>query len=638
MTCAELLNPSYNGPQDQKFTNGEEDPKGKYSQDLGGMKLFLVGLQHMCAVLFSVCVPVIIIIGAGMCKCTNKAETTEVCTAGMTNDNIISDYVLNSSGGVDGFCFVKTDADANYLISMAIFMSGFSTMMQCSKLGPVGSNLLAIMGTSFAFIDVMIETGFFGGPDKGIGLILGMSLATAWFEPFIIYVLPKPIIKKLQHPTILGSVVMIIGFELTASAMSDWAGKPWNGGGARLHMYLGLTSVIILTCLTRFGSNVVRNVSVLITIFVGYMIAGILNSSIDEYEGRINGVAPCHINATYTGLLGAALKDSYSQPAGKGAFGYLAACAPILDLTPMETADWITYPFKQTYGFYFEGSLFGAWLIAVLASTLESMGDITATAKLSGKKVQGRPFAHRLRGGLNGDAVGSFLSALVGAFPNTTYSENNGLISMTGMHDYRAGWIAGGLMMCFGLFSKFGGFVRSVPGPVMGGVLTVLFTQVGVSGVRMVAEPSQEDVDNFKKGKLKQLVMPLANPRNQFILACSLGLGLGTATNHWDLNHTTLGYASSIHKSVASQSIVSNGISIGALTAIILNFLIPENNPRTFVQDLKYIFTCGCVTECVKEMKEGDDEEEGKVGGDPEEGEEMVKQGDDKPEIAHAQA
>jgi xanthine/uracil permease len=270
----------------------------------------------------------------------------------------------------------------------------------------------------------------------------------------------------------------------------------------------------------------------------------------------------------------------------------LSLCSPLIDLAPLKTADWFTFPFQRTYEFKWDIRLLGPWLVATLASTLETMGDLTATARLSGKRTDGQYFAERMRGGLNGDAVGSFISALIGTLPNTTFSQNNGLISLTGAHDYRAGVAAGVALMLIGVCSKFAGCLRSVPLPVMGGVFSVLFALVALSGVRMicesdlqpidssvqVAERSHEEQHGLQRTGTRVERVPrrtLDSTRNQFIVAASLGVGIGTSMNAFQRNNTTLGFASWLSDSLAASTLLSNGVSLTSLVAVGLSFLLP---------------------------------------------------------------
>lgn len=274
----------------------------------------------------------------------------------------------------------------------------------------------------------------------------------------------------------------------------------------------------------------------------------------------------------------------------------LGLCSPLIDLSPLTSADWFTYPFQRTYKFKWDVRLLGPWLVATLASTLETMGDLTATARLSGKRTDGQYFAERMRGGLNGDAVGSFISALIGTLPNTTFSQNNGLISLTGAHDYRAGVAAGLVLMLIGVFSKFAGCLRSVPLPVMGGVFSVIFALVALSGVRMICESDSQSIKSSEEvaewpeeqhglqrisTRVERLPRrTLDSTRNQFIVAASLGVGIGTSMNGFQKNNTTLGFASWLSDSLAASTLLSNGVSLASLVAVGLSFVLspPASN------------------------------------------------------------
>lgn len=313
-----------------------------------------------------------------------------------------------------------------------------------------------------------------------------------------------------------------------------------------------------------------------------------------EQDGPGPLLSPCAQYAQDHGIVlaesAAGLTELHAEAAiasGKEA-QQLGVCSPLIDLSPLTTAEWFTFPFQRTYTFRWDTRLLGPWLVATLASTLETMGDITATARLSGKRTDGPYFAERMRGGLNGDTVGSFISALIGTLPNTTFSQNNGLISLTGAHDYRAGVAAGVVLMLVGLFSKFAGCLRSVPLPVLGGVFSVLFALVALSGVRMICESETELPESSgevaerqtgpQRGSKSAQRLPrrtLDSTRNQFIVAASLGVGIGTSMNGFQRNNTTLGFASWLSDSLAASTLLSNGVSMASIVAIILSCVLP---------------------------------------------------------------
>jgi xanthine/uracil permease len=610
--------PAYDDPRDTRWRAGEPTTSsaGRNHQDLPLARIVALGLQHTAAVLFSTCGAVLVVVADGACRCggVECAEPPE-----MEPEAQHAWWLANVDNRET--CYIKWAADANYLVSMAVFCGGVSTCLQSGRVGAVGSNLLSIMGTSVVFLGVLMASGRLGGPEDGIGLMMGMSAATCWFETALAYLVPKKLMLRLQHPTILGSIVAVIGIDVLSRAIQMWGVEPRQGGGAALHAAIGLGSLLLLASFVRSGGgedgkppSFVYNISVLLTLIIASAAVGLLSLFVDEFEGRLNFsphdpdgpgplLSPCATYARANGMVlvesAAALTAHHAEAATAAGQEVLqlGVCAPLIDLSPLATAEWFTFPFQRSYSLRFDAGLLAPWLVATLASTLETMGDITATARLSGKRTDGAFFAARMRGGLNGDAVGSFISAVVGTLPNTTFSQNNGLISLTGAHDYRAGVAAGVLLMLIGVFSKFAGCLRSVPLPVMGGVFSVLFALVALSGVRMICEsndePEQEQEEEQEEQEEEQAAggdgprqrgapprRALDSTRNQFIVAASLGVGVGTSMNAYSMNHTTLGYASVLSDSLAASTLLSNGVSVASLVAVGLSCLLPPTTRR----------------------------------------------------------
>ena len=205
------MHPNYDDPRDARFLEGRLVDEGKPYQDYPWNKLVILGVQHTFAVLFTVCVPVAIVVNAGLCRCQDGSDPAR-CTQGLTKENWRQYVIVNTSdlryphSVVNAAtCFVKDNHDANYMISMAVVMSGVSTILQSGKVAMLGSNLLSIMGTSFAYVPALIDSGISGGPDKGLGVMMTMCILTCWLEPAIAY-LPPSVMRLLQHPTILGEV------------------------------------------------------------------------------------------------------------------------------------------------------------------------------------------------------------------------------------------------------------------------------------------------------------------------------------------------------------------------------------------------------------------------------------------------
>ena len=143
-----------------------------------------------------------------------------------------------------------------------------------------------------------------------------------------------------------------------------------------------------------------------------------------------------------------------------------------------------------------------------MITAIESTGDLTATSMLSGEPVEGDTYIKRIKGGVLGDGVNSLIAATFNTFPNTTFSQNNGVIQMTGIASRYVGYFVAAIFVILGLFPIVGGVMQTLPKPVLGGATIVLFGSIAAAGIRILAS---QEIDK----------------RKAIIIAVSLGLGIG---------------------------------------------------------------------------------------------------------------
>jgi xanthine permease XanP len=172
---------------------------------------------------------------------------------------------------------------------------------------------------------------------------------------------------------------------------------------------------------------------------------------------------------------------------------------------------------------------------------------LTATSAVSKQPIKGGVYFRRIKGGVLGDGINSLLAAVFNTFPNTTFSQNNGVIQMTGVGSRYVGFYVAGIFTVLGLLPIVGGIFQAIPQPVLGGATIVMFGSIAVAGINIIASA---EIDR----------------RALLIVAVSLALGLGVV------------YVPEIltDKPVLIKNIFSSGISTGGLAAIVLNWLLPE--------------------------------------------------------------
>jgi len=385
-----------------------------------------------------------------------------------------------------------------YLISMALVVSGAGTLIQAWRPLGIGAGMICVQGTSFAFLSSVLAAGFIakakgGGPEEILSLIFGVCFFGAFVEIVLSQFLHR--LKRIITPLVTGIVITIIGISLIKVGMTDLAGgvnAPDFGSPANLAL-----GGVVLVCIIalNFSSNPwLRLSSIVIGLLLGFVIAIFM---------------------------------------GKVSFANLGTL-PLLSL-----------PMPLRYGFSFDWSAFAPIAVIYLITAIESTGDLTANCIISKQPIRGDGYIKRIRGGVLADGLNSMLAALFNTFPNTTFSQNNGVIQLTGVASRHVGFYIAAILMLLGLFPVIGGVLQQIPKPVLGGATLVMFGTVAAAGVKILAN---ETLDR----------------RKLLILAVSFGLGLGVMTP--DL-------LSQMPKIV--QSIFGSPITTGGLAAIVLSLLLP---------------------------------------------------------------
>lgn len=379
-------------------------------------------------------------------------------------------------------------ADTSYLVSMALVAAAVGTLLQTTGIGPVGSRLLSVTGTSFAFLQPLILAGQLGG----LPLMFGMSLAGAPVQIILAPFMPR--LRRLFPPLISGIVVLLIGLSIIPEAMRGIVAPTAPGAPAWTGAAVATVVIGAVLGAQAIGLLWTRLTGVLFGVIAGYLVCGLC--------------------------------------------GWLHA--------PPPAASWLSLPRLLPHGFAFRWDLLLPFAFIYLVSLLEALGDMTATAQLSGLKAHGPEHAARLRGGLLADGVTSMIAALIGSFPSTTYAQNNGVIQITGVASRHIGkWMAL-IMGLLGLFPVICGWVTAMPAAVLGGLALLLFGLVSVSGLRLI-------------------VGRHLSHRDGLIVALALGVGLGAPSQTEWLAHLP-GFF---------RTLLQSGISAGGIVAIGLNLLLP---------------------------------------------------------------
>ena len=333
---------------------------------------------------------------------------------------------------------LKLDLETTgFLVSMALFVSGVATFIQCRKVGPVGCGLLCIQGTSFSFIGPIISAGMAGG----LPAIFGATIAGSVVEILVSRVLKYT--RRIITPLVSGIVVTLIGLSLIKVGITACGGgeaaKAAGTFGAFEHVGLAALVLTIIVIFNRSSNAYLRMSSIVIGLVVGYIVAWVMGlvdfSSVQSY-GSVN----------------------------------------------------IPVPFK--YGISFNWSSIIALGLVYLITAIEAYGDITANSLISGQPVEGEKFMKRASGGILGDGVNSLLAGVFNSFPNSIFAQNNGMIQLTGVASRYVGYFIAGMLVLLGLFPAVGLVFSLMPDPVLGGATLLMFGTVAAAGIRIIS--SQE--------------------------------------------------------------------------------------------------------------------------------------------------
>ena len=414
-----------------------------------------------------------------------------------------------------GACGLAGNADfASTQISLlqnAMLVAGIVTLIQLFAIGPIGGKVPIIMGTSSGFI------GVFSGVAKtmGTGIVtygamMGASLIGGLFEGVLGFFL-KPL-RKFFPPVVTGTVVLSIGLSLISVGINSFGGgntAPDFGSVSNICLAFFVLAVILIVkhCTKGFLSSS----AILIGIIAGYIAAFIMGL-----------VLPTTIEATG------------------------ATKSWVLDWSAVAEADWFAVPSVMPVDLVFDWRAILPVMIMFIVTAVETVGDISGVM-IGGMDREATD--KELSGGVVCDGIGSSIASLFGVLPNTSFSQNVGLVAMTKV--VNRGALACGaifLILC-GLIPKLGALVSIMPQAVLGGAAVMMFSSIVISGIQMITRN------------------PLT-ARSISIVAVALGVGYGMGANPTILAHMP---------EYIQLIFGGSGIVPAAMVAIILNILLPKD-------------------------------------------------------------
>ncbi|HHD5950202.1 TPA: nucleobase:cation symporter-2 family protein [Streptococcus pyogenes] len=374
--------------------------------------------------------------------------------------------------------------ELTYLISIDIFMCGVATFLQLKLTKHTGVGLPVVLGCAFQSVASLSIIG----AQQGSSAMFGALIASGIYVILVAGIFSK--IARFFPPIVTGSVITVIGLSLVGVAMGNMGDNVKEPTAQS--MMLSLLTIVIILLVQKFTKGFVKSISILIGLVAGTLVSAMMG---------------------------------------------------LIDTTPVVEASWIHVPTPFYFGMpTFEITSIVMMCIIATVSMVESTGVYLALSDLTNDQLDEK----RLRNGYRSEGIAVFLGGLFNTFPYTGFSQNVGLVQISGIKTRRPIYYAAGILVVIGLLPKFGAMAQMIPSPVLGGAMLVLFGIVALQGMQMLNR-----VD-FQK-----------NEYNFIIAAVSISAGLG-------FNGTNL--FTSLPET--AQMFLTNGIVIATLTSVVLNLVL----------------------------------------------------------------
>ncbi|WP_136255097.1 uracil-xanthine permease family protein [Onishia niordana] len=364
--------------------------------------------------------------------------------------------------------------------NVALFTAGIGTLVFHSV---TRQSVPVFLASSFAFI-APIQGSV---QNFGIPATMGGLMAAG-----LVYVVISQIVRLkgtawLHHllpAVVVGPVIMVIGLALAPVAVDMATGETSDSIGSGQALVLSMSSLLVTLVLAVFGRGLIRLVPIMGGIITGYVLALLMG---------------------------------------------------LVDFTPVNNAAWLALPSFTAPTFHWAAILF--MIPVAIAPAVEHIGDMVAIGSVTRKNYLEKPGLHRT---LLGDGLATSVAALLGGPPNTTYSEVTGAVTLTRAFNPRIMIIAAVTAIVLAFLGKLGSLLQTIPSPVMGGIMTLLFGSIAVVGMNTLVRAGHS----------------LTAPRNLVVVSLILVFGIGGMQ-------------------VGGGQFTLQGVSLAALVGIVLNAVLP---------------------------------------------------------------
>jgi uracil permease len=365
--------------------------------------------------------------------------------------------------------------------SVALFTAGIGTLLfhTVTRL-----TVPVFLASSFAFIAPIQGSIANFGVSATLG---GLMVAGLVYVAISMAVRVKGTgwLHRLLPPVVVGPVIMVIGLALAPVAVEMATGETSDNIGYGAALFLSMASLLVTLILAVFGRGLLRLIPIMGGIVVGYCLALLMG---------------------------------------------------LVDFTPVQDAGWLSIPAFTAPSFHWAAILF--MIPVAIAPAVEHIGDMVAIGSVTRRNYLEKPGLHRT---LLGDGLATTAAALFGGPPNTTYSEVTGAVTLTRAFNPRYMVVAAVLAISLAFIAKLGALLQTIPGPVMGGIMTLLFGSIAVVGMNTLVRAGHS----------------LTAPRNLVVVSLILVFGIGGMQ-------------------VGGGQFTLQGVSLAALVGIVLNWLLPD--------------------------------------------------------------
>ena len=417
---------------------------------------------------------------------------------------------------ISGACGIAAGSELQIaLLQNAMLIAGIVTLIQLYAIGPCGGKVPIIMGTSSGFIGVCNSVAaMMGGGPLAYGAVMGASIIGGLFEAVLGFML-KPL-RKFFPPVVTGTVVLSIGLSLISVGVGSFGGgTAAKDYGSLENLFLGLLVLVVIVVLKHCTKGISSTASILFGIIVGYIAAAVMGVMLD--------------------------------PTGVTADGVEYTKAWVLNWDKVAAASWFAIPQIMPVDIVFDARAILPICIMFVVTAVETVGDISGVMEGGlGREATDK----ELSGGIICDGLGSSIAAVFGVLPNTSFSQNVGLVTMTKIVNRSALAVGALFLIACGLFPKVGALISIMPQSVLGGAAVMMFCSIVVSGIQLITKN------------------PMTT-RSISIVSVALGLGYGLGANTAIL--------AALPESI-KLIFGGSGIVPAAVVAILMNVLLPKED------------------------------------------------------------